>query len=72
MKRSLVLAGVLIIALAVAWFGGLGRMLAPNTPLSIIAGSENKALEQQCRPDDQLSRVGRYFARNRQRQGRRF
>jgi Ca-activated chloride channel homolog len=45
MKRLLGLMAVVAVGLAVAFYAGLGHMFSPPTPLAIVAGSENKALE---------------------------
>jgi Ca-activated chloride channel homolog len=45
MKRLLGVIAVVAIGLAVVFYAGLGSRFTPSTPLSIVAGSENKALE---------------------------
>ena len=45
MKRVLGAIAILAIGLMIAIYAGFGSMFAPPTPLAILAGSENKALE---------------------------
>ena len=45
MKRILGLIAALAVGVAIAIFGGLGGLFTQPIPLSIVAGSENKALE---------------------------